>query len=803
LHVKFIKDRQRLDFYFTLGLISTIVFYLLKVAFWPLTYFFVVSFGITILLFLIGFDWKFKFLDFIVDFKPPLLLAGIFILELVFRLQFSNAVIIKDILLLAVLFSLFYLLYLIRSKLKKDFIRPYLFNLVIVLIVLISVLNLIKLFSGSILPSDLLAKLNISGGLTVANDYNFASLFVLFGLVLVNYKSDKSIISHQLPGWAELGINLIFIVNILLSGSKRAIIVLIILLGIYFLYYLFSNKKKPGFVSYFKRFIILVSSVILIFFTSFLILRNLPKQKIQELSAHYSDLSGTDKLKSVEKLIWMREHEIPTEKSCLIDSGSFNIKSKYWGYDALGTSISYLNTIYGNSINVKREKGASDGFSLHYLGPKILYYANHTYKISFKIKFIKGDFSSFNVGWWTNDGNKGFANTASLRKETESLGDGWYNCTAKYTFIDNHLSLDGFINSLANGTSFIISDFELTDLSCDPGLPRYVYEVNTDEDIRIWLDKNNVPFSGQNLVNNGDFNSGFAFWSYTYQSGIDIKIKNIDGYNCALISRGIGNGGDWSLYYTGRTIDFKANNEYQISFRIKPVEPLSIPFNVGFWVDEGEGYVYRLKLKIDTLANGWLDVKASYIFKKDQYNLMFPINSQIDNSQFYITGLSLTNLTQQQVQTSSALHSDSKFRANNRFSDRISRWRYASELWKTEYKWYDKIMGHGFDSLKWYGQKFNNNQPDWPHNPFISVLLYSGIFGLICYIWLLVRVVILYLKYRKKYGIVFICFLITFFFSFFSGSSPFDPPVMGFFILFPFLVHSIHKEDNQSVTEIY
>ena len=50
--------------------------------------------------------------------------------------------------------------------------------------------------------------------------------------------------------------------------------------------------------------------------------------------------------------------------------------------------------------------------------------------------------------------------------------------------------------------------------------------------------------------------------------------------------------------------------------------------------------------------------------------------------------------------------------------------------------------------------------------------------------------------------LAFIGFLITFFFSFFSGSSPFDPPIMGFFILLPFFIHSIHKNDNQKVNEI-
>jgi hypothetical protein len=70
---------------------------------------------------------------------------------------------------------------------------------------------------------------------------------------------------------------------------------------------------------------------------------------------------------------------------------------------------------------------------------------------------------------------------------------------------------------------------------------------------------------------------------------------------------------------------------------------------------------------------------------------------------------------------------------------------------------------------------------------------------LAAYLWLLYKTIYLYLRYIKKYSVFFIAFLLTYFFSFFSGSSPFDPPVMGFFMLLPFILHSINK--NNRVTE--
>lgn len=128
---------------------------------------------------------------------------------------------------------------------------------------------------------------------------------------------------------------------------------------------------------------------------------------------------------------------------------------------------------------------------------------------------------------------------------------------------------------------------------------------------------------------------------------------------------------------------------------------------------------------------------------------------------------------------------------------RTVRWQFARQIFTKEYKWKQKIIGNGFDFLNWYGYYFYNDKTksDWPHNPFLSVLLYSGVLGLILYVYLMYKVFAIYIKYFKEYYILFIFFCITFFFSFFSAGSPFDPPVMGFFVMLPFLIDYIHKKD--------
>lgn len=135
----------------------------------------------------------------------------------------------------------------------------------------------------------------------------------------------------------------------------------------------------------------------------------------------------------------------------------------------------------------------------------------------------------------------------------------------------------------------------------------------------------------------------------------------------------------------------------------------------------------------------------------------------------------------------------------NSFLDlRYSRWQFASQIFVKEYNWKQKVFGGGFNHLNWYGYYFLKDKTavDWPHNPFLSILLYSGIFGLLIYCWFMYKVFYYYIKYIKEYPLLFIFFLITFFFSFFSGGSPFDPPIMGFFSILPFFIHSIHKKDK-------
>jgi hypothetical protein len=136
--------------------------------------------------------------------------------------------------------------------------------------------------------------------------------------------------------------------------------------------------------------------------------------------------------------------------------------------------------------------------------------------------------------------------------------------------------------------------------------------------------------------------------------------------------------------------------------------------------------------------------------------------------------------------------------SNSFLIPRIVRLKFGEQIFNKEFNWKQKIFGGGFNFLNWYGYSFlhDKTKSDWPHNPFMSVLLYSGIAGLLIYCFFIYFVFYYYIKYIKEYPILFIFFLISFFFTFFSGGSPFDPPIMGFFVILPFFIHSILKKDK-------
>jgi hypothetical protein len=113
-----------------------------------------------------------------------------------------------------------------------------------------------------------------------------------------------------------------------------------------------------------------------------------------------------------------------------------------------------------------------------------------------------------------------------------------------------------------------------------------------------------------------------------------------------------------------------------------------------------------------------------------------------------------------------------------------------------DYPWYKKIAGAGFDYLEMYGKKFGTGKYDWPHNPFISAFLYSGIIGGLAFIWFMIAVIVNYILYIKRHLFFFISFVVTFFFVFFSDTSLFNTPLFTILCLVPFFTKYLYLKEK-------
>ncbi len=306
---------------------------------------------------------------------------------------------------------------------------------------------------------------------------------------------------------------------------------------------------------------------------------------------------------------------------------------------------------------------------------------------------------------------------------------------------------------------------------------------------------------GDNLFRNGDLKQGLDGWSYLPTPHDCIKfdlVESEDGANAIRIERDCSKW-EWQVYYVGRPIFYHKNVTYYLSFSYKVVRGEETPFNVGWWVNEGQGYCHNLPKKISPIDSVWNRCEVSYKFKNDRLDPTCFLNALRAGSTIEVKGISLTcddtiGLPMYADQLpDSVIHrfyvNEGADTVNYLLNTRTDRWRYALELWQTRYDTKQKIFGQGFKYLEWYGEKFWNNpdRHDFPHNPIISSFLYSGIIGGVVYIIFLIMSLWLYWKKRQQLGIFFIMYLCCMFFSMFSGSSHFSFPLFAFLSFLPFV----------------
>lgn len=124
------------------------------------------------------------------------------------------------------------------------------------------------------------------------------------------------------------------------------------------------------------------------------------------------------------------------------------------------------------------------------------------------------------------------------------------------------------------------------------------------------------------------------------------------------------------------------------------------------------------------------------------------------------------------------------------FSERTDRWQYALDLIRNQFNIFNIFLGSGFSYLEYYSNYFKTGgYEDYPHNPFISTFLYSGLIGFVVVSSLYIVSFYKLFKLRKIFGLeMILIFLISFSFLVISGNSIFSSKLLLFNLI---LVSSI------------
>ena len=812
--------------------ILSILLYLFRTIAEPLKYPFVISFGILLLSYsyflLINFrkNVALKYLRATKEFQ----ILGLFLVSGIILSTAIEILSVKSLINFLGIAVFFLVYYEYRNHINlKQVLRGWIF-----LAMLIGILGLLKWLSYISESGIEWFSSFYKYGSSLVSDYNVYAYYFIISLVIYFYGLHREIIRTKLV--ANQAVLLLFLINVALTGSRRGLILLVlfILAGIILL----LRKRKEKHLILYKN-LACLNAIILAFFIIIIALVPFRSQIVHNTATKVKIVKSVYRYSTIVKpgitysilfdKLWPKvgryendntdweayatynnivdgeikdkyrdyksEYWLNMEKEHLDDNlfynGDFKYGSKFWVIGA-PDSIKHeiISTKYGYALRVSRIEG-NGYWPLKYEGRKILYYKDVTYTFKFKYRVKKGSGVPFKIGWWVNEG-EGHKN--NLPHKTRPLGNGWFEYTASYRFRDNQANISTFMNSQQTNTVVDFADIELT---CDDTLERPKY-----------LDLS-TQLSGANLFYNSNFEKGLEFWGSDTPDTITHVLIDTQYGKAIRVSRKDGKG-YWPLVYQGREIFYHKNITYYLRYKVRVIKGGETPYRIGWWAKDDETIPYNLHLDIYPLNNEWYECMASYKFKNNHYGYVKAfMNSQEANTIIDFTDIELLcndtlNLPIYADEKTDYIDTFEKQRLDQELgtiketvlSKRITRWKYALELWRSEYHWSKKLFGGGFDYLEKFGKKFypEEDRIDYPHNPIISSFLYSGIIGGVFYIYFLVLSFWYYWKYRKHHLLFFILFVITFMFVFISSDSHFNVPVFAMLSLVPFLSRSALKE---------
>jgi hypothetical protein len=654
-------------------------------------------------------------------------------------------IILKDIINSVIIFSFFLILQFLtinESELKK-FLNN-LLNLIVLFAFLISVERLMTLFdffngfSTSLLPNFI----SVSSSSSI--DENFALILIIFSMVILTSK-----LSRVCSGWRIFLIScmmILFSTSIFFSGSRRGLIILALLIAMLILNQFLSLFYKERIVTNLARssllflslvIILSISTSIFVLYTSFSF-----KNRVLEVI-------GCDNPNKVRREITARMIKY-TKVVSRIEKFS-DLYKKIWARNinpldpdsGWGTRIhKTIFPLYGDNVEIV--PAGSMGYLL----------------------------------------------------DKTSNADTWNGNSYSYTTIYNDILPKNKIIS-ASAFCFVSKDFNGTwvNLTCeDPLNGSMVSEYNLEMK-GVWQELRLQYLCNGGIVPIHLYFSKYGVTDFSTLSGYVIfahPVVILEGTTDNLLS----------------ALDLDSSYQ-EYSLHTKEQNPL--PSDIGRIsydiTDHGEIDRTMLMVEKDDNVNKPFRVNSlnPFLYAEDSYASLlvfagkrgFLENYNKEGSKFLRNWIN--KLTSEDT-TYYDLRSNLKTTISGDFfiSERTNRWKFAAQIFLNEYNMRQKIFGGGFIYLNWYGYYFLKDKTalDWPHNPFLSILLYSGLIGLLLYLFFLYKVLYYYFKYRKGYLIFIVFFIIISFFSFFSGGSPFDPPIMGFFTLLPFFIHAVNKDDK-------
>ena len=657
-------------------------------------------------------------------------------------------------------------------------------------------------------------------GTSLKADHNFFSLSILIGFVFVlDMLSRKS--KNKL--WYNLMLTL-YLVNVLFSSSRRGIVLLLLLNLFIFSLLVFDKRKHQVLIRNIKIYFILVISVILVSLAGLYFRGNHDKAanftfkyQIASILNNYRSLLNREvDISDSYQLLWKSDfrsdRRINNERKKNTNSKARVVKDPI--LNAQTQTIYHMELIPGwqQWMSLRTEKVHTDSFEL--LRIEGFYPSANLYrfiKIDTLIPFL---YVSMNIK--VEKWNKlervelRWNNNKEIKNIPEKINDNkWHQFKFKSP-IDS-ASKVRFVLKFAGKNIHDYGGVLLNNLtlSIHP-----IKDVNNEE-ILYKLDQLNVPERIPVDTKHEVLNIDTVSWKtrgnviidtlpgiasivlYTYSDSLSGSV-----YKDIIISRSQ----YWefsskvSVFHAAKNLRIDINNLSSKSY-IKGVFPLNSKepdsfyswkkLRAYFYAEKGDTVRISLKLYNDTISQlvFWKQVTLkSYNIEDDKVfnDTLKNIDIQAIFNQIEIKKL--------------ALAEQNKKLEDYFISPRIDRWKYALELFE-DYTIPEKVFGSGFDYLQKFRKEFSEAKEfDYPHNVFLSVLLYSGIMGLLVFLWLICDSCKYYLT--SKLYILFVAYLLILSFVLFSSDSIFELPLLTGFIVIPYIYKIVSLKTNSQQNSI-